>query len=102
MSLEAPDEEGLTMGKSISENVRPTACTGPPKRLAHFASHASVPMGAPGVVALLKDMTNSEATISKGEGTSEQYTTTSRTRDGTKRLAVSFLIANLLVFPRRW
>ena len=40
MSMEAIVEEELTMGKSISANVRPLDCTGPPKRLAHAANHA--------------------------------------------------------------
>ena len=39
-SVEAAEEEVLTMGKSISGNVRPAACTGPPRRPAQTASYA--------------------------------------------------------------
>ena len=41
------------MGKSISRNVRPVACTGPLKRPTQIVVHASVSMGATNVVALL-------------------------------------------------
>ena len=37
--MEAAEDEELTIEKSIFANVRPAACTGPPKRSTHTASH---------------------------------------------------------------
>ena len=40
LSLKAVEEEIHRMERNVSGNVRPIACTGPPKRLAQTASHA--------------------------------------------------------------
>ena len=39
-SMEAAEEEVLTMGKSVSENARPPACTGPPRMPTQTAGYA--------------------------------------------------------------
>ena len=58
----------------VLEKMRPTVGIGPPKRPTQIASYANVSIGAPGVAALLQDVTNSEATISEGLGTSQEDT----------------------------
>ena len=40
MSVEAAEEDELTLENSISGNARPTACIGPPKRPIQTADHA--------------------------------------------------------------
>ena len=62
------------MDRSTSGNVRPTASTRPPKRPTQIASHVGIAMGTPGVVELVQDVTDPEATISESLGRSEEDT----------------------------
>ena len=63
--------------RNRSRNVRPTACTRPPKRPTQTASHAGISMGTPRVAALVQDVTDPESTISESLGRSKEDTTRS-------------------------
>ena len=70
------------MEKNRSGNMRPTASTRAPKRPTQSANHVGISMGTPGVVALVKDVTDPEATISESLGRSEEDTTGSLANKG--------------------
>ena len=80
--MEAAEEQVQCMERSASGNVRPTASTGPPKRPTQIASYVGISMGTSGVVALVPDVTDPEATISESLGRSEEDTIGSPTSTG--------------------
>ena len=80
--MEAVEEQVQCMERSTSGNVRPAASTGPPKRPTQMASHVGLSMGTPGVVALVQDVTDPEATISESLDRSEEDTTGSPANTG--------------------
>ena len=80
--MEAAEEQEQCMERSTSGNVRPTASTEPAKRPTQIASHVGISMGTPGVVALVHDVTDPEATISENLDRSEEDTTGSPANTG--------------------
>lgn len=70
------------MDKDIFGNMRFVVCTEHPERPPQSVDHASVAMDTHSVAALLDDVTDSSATISKGEGTSKEDTASSPTTIG--------------------
>ena len=81
-SVEAAEEQVQCMERSTSGNVRLAASTGPPERPTQATSHRGISMGTPGVVALVQDVTDPEATISESLGRSEEDTTGSPANTG--------------------
>ena len=81
-SMEAAEEEVLTMGKSVSENARPPACTRPPRMLAQTAGYA----GPSNALRVASDQAGIASYRMSVEAAEEEVQCMERNRSGNLRL----------------